>query len=42
MSVTLSLGEARRLAFASEGFSTRPPTPSATHLRKLMARLHAL
>jgi uncharacterized protein len=41
MSVTLSLHEARRLAIASQGFSTRPPAPSVAHLRKLAARLHA-
>jgi uncharacterized protein YcaQ len=41
MSVTLSLLEARRLAIASQGFGTRPPKPSVTHLRKLAARLHA-
>jgi uncharacterized protein YcaQ len=42
MSLTLSLREARRLAVASQGFETRPPAPSASHLRKLVARLHAL
>ncbi len=41
MSVTLSLSEARRLALASQGFGTRPPTPSVAHLRKLAGRLHA-
>lgn len=41
MSVTLSLSEARRLAIASQGFRTRPPKPSVTHLRKLASRLHA-
>src|SRR5882762_2301467 len=41
MSVTLSLSEARRLAIASQGFSTRPSRPSIAHLRKLAARLHA-
>src|SRR5258708_4011550 len=41
MPVTLSLLQARRLAIASQGFSTRPPAPSVAHLRKLAARLHA-
>jgi uncharacterized protein YcaQ len=41
MSITLSLPEARRLAVASQGFGPRPATPSARHLRKLAARLHA-
>jgi uncharacterized protein YcaQ len=41
MPVTLSLQEARRLAIASQGFSARPCDPSAPHLRKLAARLHA-
>ena len=40
MSVTLSLPEARRLAIASQGFSTRPPAPSVADLRKLAGRLH--
>ena len=42
MSVTLSLWEARRLGIASQGFGARPSTPSAGHLRKLAARVHAL
>ena len=33
--------EARRLAVASQGFGTRPAAPSAAHLRKLAAQLHA-
>src|SRR5690348_15223402 len=41
VSVTLSLSEARRLALASQGFDTRPAAPSAAHVRKLAARLHA-
>lgn len=41
MSITLSLSEARRLAVASQGFGSRPATPSVGHLRKLAARLHA-
>jgi uncharacterized protein YcaQ len=41
MPVTLSVFEARRLAVASQGFGTRPPTSSVAHLRKLAARLHA-
>jgi uncharacterized protein YcaQ len=40
-SVTLSLAEARRLAVASQGFSARPATPSAAHVRKLAAQIHA-
>jgi uncharacterized protein len=39
---TLSLPEARRLAIASQGFATpRPAAPSAAHLRRLAARVHA-
>lgn len=41
MPVTLSLLEARGLAVASQGFGTRPATPSAAHLRKLADRVHA-
>src|SRR5689334_8046853 len=41
MTVTLSLMEARHLALASQGFNTRPPAPSLSHLRKLATRLHA-
>jgi uncharacterized protein len=41
MAVTLSLPEARRLAIASQGFSTGRAAASAAHLRKLAARLHA-
>jgi uncharacterized protein YcaQ len=41
MSITLSLLEARRLAVASQGFSTRPLSPSIGHLPRLAARLHA-
>jgi uncharacterized protein YcaQ len=41
MPATLSLPEARRLAVASQGFGSRPAAPSATHLRRLAARLHA-
>jgi uncharacterized protein YcaQ len=39
--VTLSLGEARRLAVASQGFGARPAKPSAAHVRKLASQLHA-
>src|SRR5689334_24563636 len=41
VSVTLSLSEARRLALTSQGFDRRPAAPSAAHVRKLAARLHA-
>ena len=41
MPVTLSLAEARRLAIGSQGFGTRPSTPSVAHLRKLAGRVHA-
>src|SRR5436190_19073217 len=41
MPVTLSLIEARRLAVASQGFGTRPPSPSVARLRSLAAMLHA-
>ena len=41
MPVMLSLLEARRLAIASQGFSTKPPAPSIANVRKLAARLHA-
>jgi uncharacterized protein YcaQ len=41
MSVTLSVFEARRLALASQGFSTRPRAPSVAHLRRLAVRIHA-
>src|SRR5947208_14805571 len=41
MPVALSLIEARRLAVASQGFGTRPPSPSVARLRKLASRLHA-
>ena len=41
MPVSLSLPEARRLALASQGFGSRPNTPTAAHLRKLIARVHA-
>jgi len=36
-----SLSEARRLAVASQGFATKPSTPSIAHLRKLAAQVHA-
>ena len=42
MSITLSLPEARKLAVASQGFGSKPPTPSVAHLRKLAARLQAI
>src|SRR5438552_3419813 len=41
MTITLSLPEARRLAIASQGFGDRPKAPSATHVRKLAAQIHA-
>ena len=41
MSIMLSLAEARRLAIASQGFGSRPKTPSVGHLRKLAALVHA-
>ena len=39
--VTLSLLDARSLALAAQGFGARPPVPSAAHLHRLAARLHA-
>src|SRR5205809_1084732 len=39
--ITLSLPEARRLAVVSQGFGTKPATPSVAHVRQLAARLHA-
>jgi uncharacterized protein YcaQ len=41
MSVSLSLSEARRLAIASQGFGTRPQSPSVAHLRTIASRVHA-
>jgi uncharacterized protein len=41
MTTTLSLAEARRLAVASQGFGTRPATPSIAHLRRLAAQVLA-
>src|SRR5690242_12057873 len=41
MSVSLSLSEARRLAIASQGFDTRPQSPSVAHLRTIASRVHA-
>ncbi len=41
MPVALSLSEARRLAVASQGFRTRPSTPTIAHLRELAGRVHA-
>src|SRR5579862_4975440 len=39
--LTLSLGEARRLAVASQGFGARPAKATAAHVRKLASQLHA-
>jgi len=39
--ITLSLAEARRLAVASQGFTSKPARPSIDHLRKLAARVPA-
>jgi uncharacterized protein len=40
--VTLSLPEARRLAIAAQGLAApRPSAPSAAHLRRLAAKVHA-
>src|SRR5215471_15732171 len=42
MTVTLSLPEARRLALGSQGFAApRPAAPSASHLRRLAAKVLA-
>jgi uncharacterized protein YcaQ len=41
VSLSLSLPEARRLAVVSQGFGSRPPTPTVGHVRKLAERLHA-
>lgn len=38
---TLSLGEARRLAVASQGFGERPAKPTTRHLKRLAQRIHA-
>jgi uncharacterized protein YcaQ len=39
---TLSLAEARRLAIASQGFvGPRPANPTARHLKRLVAQVHA-
>lgn len=39
--IALSLPEARRLAVASQGFGSRPATPSVEHLRDLIAWVYA-
>jgi uncharacterized protein YcaQ len=41
MRTTLSLAEARRVAVASQGFGSRPASPSITHVRKLASHIHA-
>src|SRR3954464_6465483 len=38
---TLSVAEARRLAIASQAFGRRPTNPTAQHVRKLAAQIHA-
>jgi uncharacterized protein len=38
---TLSLAEARRLAIASQAFGRRPINPTAQHVKKLAAQIHA-
>src|SRR3954468_20242388 len=38
---TLSVAEARRLAIASQAFGRRPTNPTAQHVKKLAAQLHA-
>src|SRR4051812_35034999 len=38
---TLSVAEARRLAIASQAFGRRPTNPTAQHVKKLAAQIHA-
>lgn len=37
----LSLAEARRLVLSAQGFGRRPAKPTAAHVRRLAARIHA-